>query len=215
MNSLPCLPFLPDSPPAELSAGLETDCRIADATVAKQDWRPAPESEEDDLSEIACGDRLAMTNTVAVEIGRLLNLLLAQENMIFTVMQDHRFNPTERTFARLRSSLGDQFQEQGARLAHISRRTRALGKRAHTGWADFMAHRPTREPTAAVDGDVVRELIKLHEEIVAKLQAGITLSTEGFGDGETANVLADLVAEHEKDAFMLRALLWEDEAICA
>jgi len=58
----------------------------------------------------------------------------------------------------------------------------------------------------------IRELLRLHEALIASLNRG-NLASQQSHDRKTTNLLADLTANHEKDAFMLRALLWEVENI--
>ncbi len=41
-------------------------------------------------------------------------------------------------------------------------------------------------------------------------QAGATLCTECSDKSETIKVLAEFIVQRQKDAYMLRALLWED-----
>ena len=60
---------------------------------------------------------------------------------------------------------------------------------------------------------MMRELLSLHETLIANLKRGGAVASERFHDRETTKLLADLTANHEKDAFMLRALLWEVENI--
>ena len=58
---------------------------------------------------------------------------------------------------------------------------------------------------------VLREVLHLHEILIGSLQAGIRVIAGRFHDGKTTGLLAELTADHEKDAFMLRAMLWEVE----
>ena len=60
---------------------------------------------------------------------------------------------------------------------------------------------------------MIRELLGRHETLATRLRRGSEETGKRFRDRGTTDLLADLAASHERDAFMLRALLWEVENI--
>jgi len=58
---------------------------------------------------------------------------------------------------------------------------------------------------------MIRELLALHGALVDSLKLGRAVTCGRFPDTKSAELMAALAGDHEKDAFMLRALLWEVE----
>jgi DNA-binding ferritin-like protein len=59
---------------------------------------------------------------------------------------------------------------------------------------------------------MIHELLGLHEALLVRLRGGKALMAELRFYHSTTELLTGLIAEHEKDAFMLRALLWEAQS---
>jgi starvation-inducible DNA-binding protein len=142
-------------------------------------------------------------------LGEMLVGLIKDETALYATTREWRFDAAGRKFLRLHTLLDEQFSEIGTRLTQLAARSRDLGAWNSTGHGD----RAT-QPRTMVEGDalqiyVLRELLGAHEALIDGLKRGSALAGGQFYDRETTALLAGLIANHEKDAFMLRALLWE------
>ena len=146
-------------------------------------------------------------------IGTTLEGLLNEESSLYAITREWRYDMAGRKFLRLHALLDEQFSEMGVRLTRLAARTRDLGFWSSTSQGE---RAPPLRPAVADDAFhayMIRELLSLHETLIASLKRGSAVTSGEFYDRETTYLLADLTANHEKDAFMLRALLWEVENI--
>jgi DNA-binding ferritin-like protein len=148
------------------------------------------------------------------EAGALLTRLIQDESALYAIIRDRRCSAASRKFIRVHALLDEQFTEMGVRLIQLAQHIRELTGGNSTGHVE-------RAPTARVNpGDheeaqVIRELLAKHEAMLTALRSGKAEMAEHFSRYKTTELLADLIANHEKDAFMLRALLWEVENTAA
>ncbi len=92
-----------------------------------------------------------------------------------------------------------------AAVDEIAERMRALdGKPAvnGNGFPTGIANLPESQPAESMIGDLVRQ----HETVVRRMREVIA-AAERTKDVVTADLLTGLIAQHEKDAWMLRATL--------
>lgn len=153
-------------------------------------------------------DAVAVASGEVKRMGEVLTELLNAESALYGITREWRYDTVGRKFLRLRALLDEQFSEIGVRLTRLAARSRDLGARNSTGQSERSAAR-TKVADVALQAHMIRELLSLHEALIAGLKRGSSAASDQFHDRETNVLLADLTAEHEKDAFMLRALLWE------
>lgn len=146
-------------------------------------------------------------------LGKMLADLLNDESALYAITRDWRYNAAGRKFLRLHALLDEQFSEIGVRLTKLAARSRNLGSWNSTGQRDQPVPARATAPADPLEAHMIRELLGLHETLIGGLKRGSAAAVERFHDRVTADLLADLTAQHEKDAFMLRALLWEVENV--
>jgi starvation-inducible DNA-binding protein len=110
---------------------------------------------------------------------------------------------------QLHRLLDEQFSEIGIRLTRLAARSRDVGAWHSTGKGDRAAQSRETITDGALQAYMIRQLLGLHETLLASLKRGSALVSGRFHHDQTTDLLTDLTADHEKDAFMLRALLWE------
>lgn len=152
---------------------------------------------------------VAMMSNETKPIGEMLASLIHDESALYAITREWRYDTAGRRFLRLHALLDEQFSEIGIRLTRLAARSRDLGASNSAGH-ETRAMQP-RSPVAgdALQAHMIREILGLHEALIASLKHGSVSVSGQFHDGETTDLLADLTANHEKDAFKLRALLWE------
>jgi DNA-binding ferritin-like protein len=116
---------------------------------------------------------------------------------------------------RLHALLDEQFSEIGIRLTRLAARSRDLGAWHSTGSGERAAAAGERMASGALQAYIIRQLLDRHETLLTSLRRGTALVAGSVYGDKTFALLADLTAEHEKDAFMLRALLWEVQKTAA
>ena len=141
-------------------------------------------------------------------ISEMLAGLINDESALYAITREWRYDAAGRRFLRLHALLDEQFSEIGIRLTQLAGRSRDLGAGHATGHGD-RANPRSIPADEALESHMLRELLGLHEAMVVSLKRGSLLARDR--DDLTTTLLAALTANHEKDAFMLRALLWEVE----
>ena len=165
---------------------------------------PAVQSPEDETTAIV---------GTPTQAGEILARLVDDESALYAMTREWRYETAGRRFVRLHALLDEQFSEIGVRLTRLAARSRELGTWHSTGHGDGAA-----QPRAAVDDArmqpfILRALLGVHEALVVRLKHAHAAANGRFQDRETTHLLAELCADHERDAFSLRALLWEVENV--
>lgn len=152
---------------------------------------------------------IGLNDEARLEVGQMLNLVLADEYVLYATTRDYHWNVTGPEFR----SLHQQFEEQYERIAQwiddVAERARAIGVGARGNWADLTkAARTSADPGIDLSAEhMVSELLALHEEMIGQLRIDSESCTERFKDAGTADFLTGLMEKHEKTAWMLRAQL--------
>lgn len=142
------------------------------------------------------------------EVGELFARLVVDESALYAITRDWRYDSAGRKFVRLHALLDEQFTEIGCRLVAVATRSRDLNQQVSTGHGAAVSS-PRGPEGDALEGHMIRELLGLHEALLVRLRDGKAVTAQVRFYRSTTELLTALIAEHEKDAFMLRALLWE------
>lgn len=160
---------------------------------------------------------IGLNDEARLEIGRMLNLLLADEYVLYATTRDYHWNVTGPEFR----SLHLQFEEQYERIAQwiddVAERARAIGVGARGNWTELAkAARIFAEPGIGLSAaDMLAKLLALHEELIVQLRTDSEASIRRLEDRGTADFLLGLMKQHEKAAWKLRAQLEiEEEEAC-
>ena len=160
---------------------------------------------------------IGLNDETPLEVGQMLNLLLADESVLYATTRDYHWNVTGPDFR----SLHREFEEQYEQIAHwiddVAERARAIGAGARGNWADLTkSARSSADAGIGLSADhMLAELLALHEDLVLQLRGDAEACTTRFKDIGTADFLTGLLEQHEKTAWMLRSQLEteEEEAI--
>lgn len=141
------------------------------------------------------------------EIAGGLSRLLADTYALYLKTQNFHWNVTGSLFGILHEMFETQYTELAAAVDEIAERIRALGEPAPGSFARFS----TLTSLTAADGSpdafaMIRELAE-GQEAVARTTRGLFAATERAKDEATADLLAERLKAHEKNAWMLRAML--------
>jgi len=156
---------------------------------------------------------IGLNDETRLEVGQMLNLLLADESVLYATTRDYHWNVTGPDFR----SLHREFEEQYEQIAHwiddVAERARAIGAGARGNWADLAeAARLSADPGIDLPAEhMLAELLALHEDLIVQLRTDSEACATRYQDAGTADFLTGLMEQHEKTAWMLRAQLETEE----
>ncbi len=157
---------------------------------------------------------LGLNDEARLEIGQMLNLLLADESVLYATTRDYHWNVTGPAFRSLHLQFEEEYTHVAQWIDDLAERARAIGVGARGNWADLTkAARLSADPGIGLPAErMIGELLALHEDLVVQLRADSAACAEQFKDAGTADFLTGLMEQHEKAAWMLRAQLETEEA---
>jgi starvation-inducible DNA-binding protein len=155
---------------------------------------------------------LGLSDEVRLEVGQILNQLLADEYVLDATTRDYHWNVTGPDFHSLHLLFELQYGLIDEWLDDVAERARAIGVGARGNWADLTkAARSSADPGIGLSSDhMLSELLALHEDLVVQLRKDTASSTR-LGDLGTADFLTGLMRQHEKAGWMLRSHLETEE----
>lgn len=140
-------------------------------------------------------------------VAEALTKVLADSQAVYQKTHGYHWNVRGPSFFSVHNLLEQQYREIWAALDEIAERIRALGVLAPQSASAFA------NLTAIKDGDpekeaedMLRELMKDHETVIATARDGIKVADEA-GDEASVDLLTQRLAAHEKFAWMLRSTL--------
>lgn len=139
----------------------------------------------------------------------LLNPLLADQVMLYTKLRKFHWNVVGPSFRPLHDLFEEQYSALEEIIDDIAERIRALGGFAIGTLGEFsentsLQESPGENPSAM---EMLHELVIDHEAIIKEMRVAANRSADNFGDTATENMLADMLEQQEKMAWMLRAHL--------
>jgi len=142
-------------------------------------------------------------------VVEILNTLLADEFVLSTKTRNCHWNVTGPHFHDLHKFFDAQYEELNAILDGMAERTRALGGHAVGTLAEFLRLARLQEQLGNYPNapQMIAELRGDHETVIRQLRGDLEKCANKFGDAGTADFLTGLMEQHEKMAWMLRAVL--------
>lgn len=143
------------------------------------------------------------------EVGRLLNLLLADEYMLYKITRDYHWNVMGADYHSLRLQFQIQHEEAARLVDDVAEKVRGLELGTHISWKDLMETARCSAPAGLglPSQRMLVELLRAHDEIITQLSADAKVCLYYLGDADTAAFLGDLRERHENAAWMLLAQL--------
>lgn len=157
---------------------------------------------------------IGLSDETRLEVGQILNLLLADETVLYVTTRDYHWNITGPHFLSLHRQFEEHYELIAGWIDDVAERVRAIGTGARGNWADLVkAARFSADPGMGLSGEhMLAELLDLHEELIVQLRADMEICGDRHHDAGTADFLTGLMKQHEKAAWMLRAQLETGEA---
>lgn len=141
------------------------------------------------------------------QVSHELSKMLADSFAVYSKTHGFHWNVRGPEFFTLHTLLEQQYREMWEALDEIAERIRALGEYAPQGQSAFANLTSIKEGEPETEAmDMLRELMRDHETVIATARAGIEVADDA-GDDATADLLTQRLAAHEKAAWMLRSTL--------
>jgi len=141
----------------------------------------------------------------------ILNALLADEFVLGARTRNCHWNVTGPHFHDLHKLFGSQYEALDATIDDVAERARSLGGHAVGTLTEFLKlarlkEQPGKYPNAR---QMTAELLADHEAVIRRLRSDLVACGDEFADAGTTDFLTGLMEQHEKMAWMLRAVLEE------
>lgn len=156
---------------------------------------------------------IGINDEARLEIGQMLNLILADEYVLYATTRDYHWNVTGPEFRSLHLQFEEQYDQVAGWIDDVAERARAIGVGARGNWAELTkAARSSADPGFGLPAEhMLAELLALHEDMIVQLRADSAACADRFKEAGTADFLTGLMERHEKAAWMLRAQLETEE----
>lgn len=136
-----------------------------------------------------------------------LSRLLADTYTLYLKTHNYHWNVTGPMFQNLHLMFETQYAELALAVDLVAERIRALGSPAPGSYAQFAALTTLKEADGVPAAqDMVRQLMRDQETVVRTARALFRVVAQA-NDEPTAELLAQRMQVHEKNAWMLRATL--------
>jgi len=139
----------------------------------------------------------------------MLNPLLADQVMLYTKLRKFHWNVVGPNFRPLHDLFEEQYSALEVMIDDVAERIRALGGIAIGTISEFsentsLQESPGENPSAT---DMLRELLSDSETIIKETRVAANRAADNYDDTASENMLADMLEQQEKMAWMLRAHL--------
>ncbi|MCU0493082.1 MAG: DNA starvation/stationary phase protection protein [Chloroflexaceae bacterium] len=160
-------------------------------------------------TQMANGVNIGIEDNNRQQVCQILNHSLADMEVVYTKTRNYHWNVMGRNFHSLHELFEAQYTQLAERIDDVAERVRSIGEHPIGTLQEFMQHshlqeEPGQQPAAM---QMVANLLHDHEHIIQELRKGVEDCENEFNDVGTADFLTELVQEHEKMAWMLRAFI--------
>jgi starvation-inducible DNA-binding protein len=141
-------------------------------------------------------------------IGRILDVLLADEFVLYVKTRRFHWNVVGSDFGELHKFFEQQYEALDEVVDEVAERARALDTTSAGSLQEFLELARLKEqagknPDAA---GMLGALLNDHESLIRNLRKDVE-AVDGLGDAGTNDFLTGLMENHEKMAWMLRSYL--------
>ncbi len=151
---------------------------------------------------------IGIPETHLAKIAQNLNVLLADETILYTKTRNYHWNYEGINFMEMHKLYEGQYEELAEFIDEIAERIRMLGHFAEGRLKDYVKLARLEEPDYTTKQDEqLKNLLADHELLARLIRAEITVTDDEFGDTGTADFLTALLRFHEQKAWMIRAYL--------
>jgi starvation-inducible DNA-binding protein len=142
-------------------------------------------------------------------VVNILNTLLSIEYLLYTKTQSYYWNVTEPQLRDLHNLFEEQYIELSEIVDQIAERGRSIDGWAFGTMNAFSHHARLKEPSDHYPEpcEMIANLLDDHEAVIRQLRGDLETCADKYYDMSTKDFLTDLIEQHEKMTWMLRAFL--------
>jgi starvation-inducible DNA-binding protein len=148
-------------------------------------------------------------------VNRSINVLtqtLADENVLLIKLRNCHWNVAGEHFRQLHALFEEQYDTLAIRVDQVAERIRALGSHATGTMAEYLQLSTLREHPGSFPAahQMLYDVLADHESIVRSIAESIAPPAQHSMDVGTTDLLTNLIQDHEKMAWTLRATLTDN-----
>ena len=153
--------------------------------------------------------KIGLTEQQRDGVVEILNRTLSDLHVLYVKTRNYHWNVVGPEFRDFHKLLEEQYEQLGEAIDLVAERTRQLGAPALGTMDEFLKcatlkEQPGDHPDAM---SMIANLRDDHEAVISQLRKDADACDEKFHDLGTNDFLIGLMQEHEKIAWMLRAIL--------
>lgn len=154
------------------------------------------------------GINIGLKETSRKGVAKLLNGLLADEYVLYTKTRNFHWNVTGPQFHDLHKFFESQYEELDEIIDEIAERVRSLGETPIATLAAFLKESRLKEPSGKLSAkQMIEELLADHETVIRQMRDDIEDAGNKYHDTGNQDEITGWMEQHEKMAWMLRAML--------
>lgn len=149
---------------------------------------------------------LGIEDSKRLEITKALSHYLADTYTLYLKTQNYHWNVEGTLFTSLHLMFEGQYTALAGAVDTIAERIRALGELTPGSFSEFLTLASIPEAKGHPEAlDMVRDLLQGHESLICAARK-IIETADAANDASTSDMLTTLLEDHEKTAWMLRAV---------
>ena len=152
---------------------------------------------------------MQLTNGLTNSSIDVLTQTLADENVLLIKLRNCHWNVAGLHFRQLHALFEDQYGTLAIRVDQVAERIRALGSHATGTMAEYLQRSILREHPGSFPAahQMLHDVLADHESIIRSIAESITPRAPYALDVGTTDLFTNLIQDHERMAWMLRATL--------
>src|SRR5260221_1569625 len=141
-------------------------------------------------------------------IAEILNVLLADEHILYTKTRNYHWNYEGDNFMELHKFFEGQYDELAEIIDEVAERIRMLGHYPEGRLKDFIRiTRLQEQDYTTIQAEQLMNLLADHESIIINIRKAVSKVTDTYKDAGTTDFITGIMKQHEKMAWMIRSYL--------
>ncbi|MBY5957652.1 DNA starvation/stationary phase protection protein [Membranicola marinus] len=142
------------------------------------------------------------------EVAEKLNMLLADEFVLYTKTRNYHWNVESMNFSELHEFYEEQYNELAKVIDALAERVRQIGHYSLGRLEDYLKNTNlVEQETTSNPKTQLQNLLDDHETIIREIRELIPDFEDKYNDMGSADYLTGLLQEHEEMAWMIRSHL--------
>ena len=151
---------------------------------------------------------IGITDKNKQAIAEILNVLLADEHILYTKTRNYHWNYEGDNFMEMHKFFEGQYEELAEIIDEVAERIRMLGHYPEGRLKDFVRiTRLQEQDYTTIQDDQLMNLLADHESIIINIRKAVSKVNDTYKDAGTTDFITGLMKQHEKMAWMIRSYL--------